>query len=60
MLPATSGAIPPAARRVARRFGEQAALVVVADRPDRHARVGGELADGEQVQNSSGGMQSSR
>jgi hypothetical protein len=41
------GAVAPIVRGVARRLGEQATLVVVADGLDRHARVGGELADGD-------------
>src|SRR6266581_7755290 len=43
------GAVAPVARRVARRLLEQAALVVMADGLDRHARVVGELADGDHV-----------
>src|SRR5260370_21628705 len=43
------GAVAPVARRVARRLGEQATLVVVADRLDRHAGEAGELADGDHV-----------
>jgi hypothetical protein len=41
------GAVAPVARGVARRLGEQATLVIVADGLDGHAGVGGELADGD-------------
>ena len=43
------GAVTPVTRRVARRLLEQAALVVMADGLDRHARVFGELTDGDRL-----------